>query len=305
MKLMGFLVFIIIFFCVFLLLDIYAFQAMITALKGSGAMLKRVVFGFYWLLTLNILIIMVTFYLGIYYEIPKIIRMNMQGVMILTIISKLLIVPFLLIDDIWRLVQFSINFFSSQGEIVRQGISRAEFLSQLGILVGSIPFLGGVYGMISSAYRYKKHYVNIELPNLPASFDGLKIVQLSDIHSGSFSLTRPLEKAVEMVNEEDADLLLFTGDLVNSRASEMKPYINIFKEMRAKRGKFSVMGNHDYGFRWKDKSEEEKNREDFFNVHKRLGWQLLMNENAVLKNGTDELAILGIENWSSRHFGKI
>ena len=301
---MGFLVFIIVFVCVLLLVDIYAFQAVKTAMNGNSPLLKRSVFSIYWLLTLNALVIMATFYLDVYYDIPKIIRMNMQGMMILTIVAKLLIVPFLLVDDIWRLVQFSINYFSNQGEIVRQGISRAEFLSQLGIAVGSIPFLGGLYGMISSAYRYKKHYVDVELPNLPASFEGLKIVQLSDIHSGSFSLTRPLKRAVEMVNEENADLLLFTGDLVNAKASEMEPYIDIFKKMKAKRGKYSVMGNHDYGFRWDDDADEEKNRKEFYNVHKQLGWRLLMNENALLKNGADEVAIVGVENWSSRHFGK-
>ena len=154
MKVMGFLLFLLVFICVLLLIDIYAFQAVVTALKDSNAIVKRVVYGFYWLLTINMLTIMATFYMGVYYEIPGIVQMNMQGLMILTIVSKLLIVPFLLVDDMWRLTQFLVNYFSSEGEVAIEGISRAEFLSKLGILVGALPLIGGAYGMISSAYRY-------------------------------------------------------------------------------------------------------------------------------------------------------
>jgi predicted MPP superfamily phosphohydrolase len=139
------------------------------------------------------------------------------------------------------------------------------------------------------------------LPNLPAAFNGLKIVQLSDIHTGSFVSSEPLEKALRMIQEQNADVIFFTGDLVNNITEEAIPYTEIFKQVKAPLGVYSTLGNHDYGdyVQWPSVEAKQKNFEDIKNLHAEFGWKLLMNEHIILKKGDAEIAVLGVENWGA------
>lgn len=183
-----------------------------------------------------------------------------------------------------------------------EGISRSVFLSWLGIATGTTLFGTLLYGF-SNKYKYQVKRVELSFDNLPASFKGMKIVQLSDIHSGSFMDKRAVQHGVDMVMKENADLILFTGDLVNDRATEMKDYMDVFSQLKAPMGVYSTLGNHDYGdyVSWPhDGVSKEQNLEDLKKVHAALGWRLLMNEHVVLEKNSEQIALLGIENWSAK-----
>jgi predicted MPP superfamily phosphohydrolase len=163
------------------------------------------------------------------------------------------------------------------------------------------------YGILRNRHRYKVFNQSITLPNLPKSLDGLRIVQISDIHSGSFTLKEPVKGAIDLINQQNPDLVFFTGDLVNSVASEMDRFLDVFDKIRAKFGVFSVLGNHDYGdyVRWENVEMKKQNLQNLIVHHQKMGWDLLLNENRVLNINNEKVAVIGVENYSeSRHFPK-
>ncbi len=224
-------------------------------------------------------------------------------------IPKILIVFFLFIEDIIRGFQklFGFSVASESGLP-----SRRKFISQLALGLSAIPFLSVIHGVIFGKYNFRVINQSIEFDDLPDEFDGFTITQISDIHSGSFDDKKKIEYAIDLINEQQSDLFLFTGDIVNNSASEMKPWIDTFKKIKAPYGKMSVMGNHDYGIyrKFSENDEEneqlrEKNIQELYGVHDKLGFDLLLNENRqILKNG-QSINIIGVENWgASPHFPK-
>jgi hypothetical protein len=176
-----------------------------------------------------------------------------------------------------------------------------EILPATGLTLTFFLALSLIYGILFNPYNYKFYRTIITLPNLPDEFNGIKIIQLSDIHCGSFNKKEPLIDVVNKINEEKPDLIFFTGDLVNSHASEFDPYVDIFKNLKAKYGVYSITGNHDYGdyAKWKSDDEKKKNFQYLIEQHSKVGWRLLMDENILI--GTKEkIAIIGIQNWSGR-----
>jgi predicted MPP superfamily phosphohydrolase len=180
-------------------------------------------------------------------------------------------------------------------------ISRSTFLSWLGLGIGGGLFTILVYGF-SNKYDYQVKRVRLKYDNLPGAFKGMKVVHISDIHSGSFTDKQAVLTGIEKILDEKPDLILFTGDLVNDRAVEMDEYIDIFSRLRAPLGVYSTLGNHDYGdyVQWESIAAKTQNLEGLKAVHKQLGWRLLMNEHVVLKRSEDPIALIGIENWSSK-----
>jgi predicted MPP superfamily phosphohydrolase len=162
-----------------------------------------------------------------------------------------------------------------------------------------LPFTSFIYGMVKGAFDYKVHRIKVVLPNLPSDFNGIKIVQISDIHLGSFVSTKPLEEAVNIILQQNADVIFFTGDLVNNESTETLQFIDVLSKIKAPMGVYSTLGNHDYGdyVTWETTAAKEKNLQDLKDVHAQLGWKLLMNEHIALKKGDSEIALLGIENW--------
>jgi predicted MPP superfamily phosphohydrolase len=166
---------------------------------------------------------------------------------------------------------------------------------------------GMSYGILSGAHDYRVRRLKVALPNLPQAFDGIRIAQLSDIHSGSFFNKIAVQGGIDMLLAEKPDVIFFTGDLVNNTADEMKDYFDIFKQVKAPLGVYSVLGNHDYGdyVQWASPQAKQKNLQTLMQTHADMGWQLLMNENKILKQGSEQIAILGIENWGAKgHFPK-
>ena len=225
------------------------------------------------------------------------------SVFLIILLCKLIGCTFLIVDDLIRLFRWFIALFK-KSEITstigsNEGISRLKFFSQLAIAFTVIPAIGFIYGIVRGAYKYKIHKVNISFPNLPDEFIGFKIVQLSDIHCGSFMNADPLIKAFNLSLEQKPDIILFTGDLVNNEAAETTPYIEAFKMLKAPFGVYSCLGNHDYGDYkvWESSEAKKENLNNLKNIHAECGWRLLMNENVFIEKNGQKIALLGVENW--------
>ena len=225
------------------------------------------------------------------------------SVFLIILLCKLIGCTFLIVDDLIRLFKWLIALFkkseSTSPIASNEGISRLKFFSQLAIAFTVIPAIGFIYGIVRGAYKYKIHNVNISFPNLPDEFIGFKIVQLSDIHCGSFMNADPLVKAFNLSLEQKPDIILFTGDLVNNEAAETKPYIEAFKMLKAPFGVYSCLGNHDYGDYkvWENSEAKKENLIILKNIHAECGWRLLMNENVPIEKNGQKIALLGVENW--------
>jgi uncharacterized protein len=291
--------FILIVVIVALLVDLYVFQAIKTITQGISPRWRMIIFGMHWGIAG---LAVSTFIAGPYLHFRND-RVNQYlfSIILGLYIAKLLAVIFLLLDDIRRLIQWAVTRAARPAPQAGKAISRSTFLSWLGIGVGT-----GVYGALlygfSNKYNYKIHRIKLAFDNLPASFKGLKIVQLSDIHSGSLADPAAVNKGVDMVLAEKPDLILFTGDLVNNIAPEMKDYQAIFSRLVAPMGVFSSLGNHDYGdYGWWETLELKKaNLDRLKAIQAEMGWRLLVNEHVALERGGEQIALIGVENWSAK-----
>ena len=228
-------------------------------------------------------------------------------VFFLVLMAKVLFLPFIVVDDIRRLILFRARknktaepeFPASHPK--PDSIPRSEFLMKAGLLAGSLPLVTMGYGVISGVYDYRVKHRVLYLPNLPKAFDGIKLGQLSDIHSGSFYNKKAVAGGVEMLLREKPDFIFFTGDLVNDMASEMREYQDIFAKVKAPLGVYSSLGNHDYGdyAHWDSPEAKKRNLDDLKATHKNMGWDLLLNDSRRLKVDNEEIGILGVENWGS------
>lgn len=177
--------------------------------------------------------------------------------------------------------------------------SRRRFLSVLGLGIASIPFSALIYGMYRGKYNYKVLRYDLEFEDLPDSFDGYRITQISDIHCGSFDNRDMIQYGVDLINEQKSDVILFTGDMVNNTADELIPWKSVFSGLEAKDGKYSVLGNHDYGdyIKWESEGLKSENMDTLLRYQKEMGFELLLNESRYLKRGADKIALVGVENW--------
>lgn len=277
-------------------IDTYAYQAFNTAIPSKWV--KYI----YWLINAMVYIFVLS---ALFIEFPtwsKLVRSYFIAIVFMLYTTKLLLCFFVVLDDIFRLGKWLWVSASNTADNTTKGFSfsRSVFLQRMGLIIGGIPFIAMLDGMIRNAYNYQVKKVNLAIPNLPSSLIGTKIVQISDLHTGSLLHKKPLKRAVNIINDQQADLVFFTGDLVNNAAKEAQSFIDIFKEIKAKHGVFSVLGNHDYGDygRW-PAGGKEANFELMKDTHQRMGWQLLLNDNKLVEIGEEKLAVIGVENWSN------
>lgn len=221
------------------------------------------------------------------------------------LIAQLLMAVVLLVDDLRR------GAFWTAGQIISRsgakflntenGIPRSTFLTWLGLGLASSLFMSFIYGF-SNKYSYRVIKRKITFKNLPEAFKGFKIVHISDIHSGSLQDQKAVQKGVDMITNLQADLVLFTGDLVNDKASEMTPWMSVFNQIKAPHGVYSTLGNHDYGdyVIWPSQQAKQDNLEALKKVHADLGWKLMMNENTLIEKDGQSLRLVGIENWGAK-----
>ena len=286
-----------------LVMDYYGFTAVRIAFQASSDRTKTLAYLFYFGLTAFVLIY---FILGLIYnfrENSTPVTRFMTGIFMGIFVSKLILVLFLLLEDSTRLFSYTYNILVKPNQKLHT--SRRQFLDSIFLGIAGLPFLAFIHGMVKTAHDYKLWKVKVPIKNLPAALEGLKIIQISDIHSGSFSDKEPLKKAVELINSLKPDLFFFTGDLVNNKASEYLPYIEVFKDIKAEYGQYSILGNHDYGdyLEWDTPELKNENFQSVKDYHRQSNWDLLCNENRILDIRGEKLALIGVENWGAKmHF---
>lgn len=218
-------------------------------------------------------------------------------------VPKLIVVLVLFLEDISRFVKWAYQMLSSKGApIDGEGVklSRAAFLSQSALFLGAIPMLGMLYGIIKLKYDYKVNRIKIPIKDLPDELAGFTLTQISDLHTGSYDNKAALEKGIDLVNAQNSDLIVFTGDLINFNISEVEGFEHIYSKLNAKEGVLAVLGNHDYYFNRheQDDAEKEAHFTKVTQTHATYGWRLLRNEHKLIQKGDKSIAILGVENWS-------
>lgn len=225
---------------------------------------------------------------------------------LLTILTfKIITIIFLFSEDLFRIVTglYQKVFGTSREFSLPQ---RRRFLSLIALGIASIPFGALLYGMFKGKYNFKVLKYDLEFDDLPDAFDGYRITQISDIHSGSFDNREKIVYGVNLINKQKSDAILFTGDMVNNKTEEMLPWAELFGTLEAKDGKYSVLGNHDYGdyIPWETEELKKQNLEDLKDLQKKMGFDLLLNEHRYLKKGEDKIALVGVENWGRGGFKK-
>ena len=284
------------FFILFvLLIEVYAFQAFRTLSKVKWVQYSYIVLS---VLILAYIIYSFTQFDRSVGQTPK--TLFTLGLVLIIYIPKIILTLVMFGEDFFRLISGTITHFlgdSTKGSFLPE---RRKFVSQVALGVAAVPFLSLLYGMTKGKYNFKVIKQTLFFKDLPDSFDGTTITHISDIHSGSFDNPEKIQYAVELINEQNSDLILFTGDIVNTHATEMHPWVDTFKKIHnPKFGKYSVLGNHDYGeyVNWPTQKAKDENFEAIKDVHRQIDFKLLMNEHVKLKNGIDEIAVVGVENW--------
>ncbi len=275
-----------------ILFELYSFQAIKTVTKNK-------ILRYGWLL------ISLLAYANFFYVIFSIDRSSGQtrqfqwavGLLLLVLLPKLVIVIIMFLEDITRFLQKGLSLIASN-DIKTLG-GRRKFISQVALGLAVLPFASLLYGIFRGKFNYKVLTYELSFNDLPEAFDGFTITQITDIHSGSFDNKEKISYGVDLVNQQQSDVILFTGDIVNNFATEMDEWIPIFSELKAPMGKFSILGNHDYGeySTWPSAKEKDQNFEDIKGIHPKIGFDLLLNEHRYIEKDGQKIALVGVENW--------
>lgn len=277
------------------IIEFYSFQAFKTVFRSK------------WILGLYVIVSLITL-VYLFYFLMTTDRSHGQtrqfmysmGLFLVVFLPKIILTLVLVTEDFIRIFQGSIQYFLGSEEDSSFLPERRKFVSQIALGLAAIPFSSLIYGMTKGKYNFKVVKKTLFFPDLPDAFDGTTITHISDIHSGSFDDAEKIEYAIDLINEQQSDLVLFTGDIVNTYATEMHPWINTFKKIYTpKLGKFSVLGNHDYGeyCDWNSEKEKNQNFSDIKDLHNQIDFKLLLNENVEIKKGSDSIKLVGVENW--------
>jgi len=292
----------IIFVLIYIIVDIYAFQAIKTVTRNPWLYVG------YFIVSLLVLVALIN-QLSLSGS-PKMMaadRMYIFGFFLVLFLPKLLLIIFMFGEDIIRLFAGLFSKVGIIGDSQEFYIpSRRKFLSTIALGIAAIPFTSLLYGMYKGKYNYKVLNYVLEFDDLPDAFDGYTISQISDIHSGSFTNAEKVQYAVDLVNVQKSDVVLFTGDLVNNVVEEMDKWKSIFSTIKAKDGVFSILGNHDYGdyVHWESEMDKNANLLALKKLQKEMGWKLLLNEHHFIERDNDRLALIGVENWGENGFKK-
>ena len=287
------------------LLDLYVFQAIKSVSQSLNERTRLLVFGTYWVISGLTIVLLLSFPYIQSLQSSKFFRNYIFAILVGLFIAKLIGVVFFLIDDIRRIIMFIVSKIApSGGAHFADGgdsISRSVFLSWLGLGAGATLFGSLLYGF-GNKYNYQLKKIPLKFNNLPTAFKGFKIIHISDIHSGSLQDKKAVQKGIDLINKQEPDLILFTGDLVNDRHDEMIEFMDVFNQLKSKHGVYSVLGNHDYGdyVAWPSVQAKAENLEKLKQVHAKLGWKLLMNEHVAIEKNNAAFALLGIENWGAK-----
>lgn len=281
----------------FLLIEFYSYQAFRTLIKLR------------WVLTAYqiISVLLLVFIIYSFSQVDRSVGQTKQfmfttGLMLLVYVPKIVITLVLFSEDIFRIGASILNYFIYNAPRKEMIPERRKFVSQIALGLAAVPFLSLIYGIFEGKYNFKVIKQTIFFPDLPDAFDGFKITQISDVHSGSFDNPEKINYAIDLINEQESDMILFTGDIVNTHAKEMHPWLETFNRIKDyKYGKFSVLGNHDYGeyVTWSSEKEKRENFEGIKNLYGQIGFELMLNEHRYIEKGDDKIALIGVENWGA------
>ncbi len=281
---------------VFILVEFYSYQALRQLSKNPWVLAGYIV--------ISVAVILYVVYGFLQFD--RSLGQNKQsmlamGLIMLFYLPKLLITLILLVEDAGRLFMGTANYFISDTSASDSFMpERRKFVSQMALGIAALPFLSIMHGITRGRYKFQVHEQTVFFDDLPDAFDGFKITQISDIHSGSFDNEEKVQYAIDLINEQNSDVIVFTGDLVNSLASEMEPWVSVFKGIRPHEyGKYSILGNHDYGeyVQWGSEKDKEANFKAIKDLHPAMDFKLLLNESVWLEKGGERIAIAGVENW--------
>ena len=290
------MVFRIILLCLILLIiELYTFQVFKTVLKSKPVL--------HTILGVSILVLIYIVYA--FSQFNRSVGQTQQtmftmALLLIVYVPKLILTLVLLGEDIFRLSAATINYFVDYDNSSDFLKSRRKFVSQIGLGIAAVPFLSLIYGITIGKYNYKVIKQSIFFPDLPDAFDGFTITHISDIHSGSFDNSEKINYAIDLVNEQNSDLILLTGDIVNTHAKEMHPWIETFNRIKTHEyGKYSVLGNHDYGeyVTWPNSAAKEENFQAIKQLYSDIDFKLLLNEHTFIEKGGQKIALVGVENW--------
>ena len=291
---------------IMILLDVYVFMAIKSVSHSASSKMRAFLFSAYWMVSVIAIVGLLIFIFTGPDFLPKKVRTYLFASILAFVFAQLVSTVFFLIDDIRRLIQWiAAKVFFRDTEISTMsgdGISRSVFLSWLGLAAGTTFFGTLIYGF-SNKYNYTVKRIKLPFDNLPPGFNGVKIVHFSDVHSGSFTNKKAVERGVQMIIAEKGDIVIFSGDLVNDRATEMKDYMDVFNKVKAPMGVYSTFGNHDYGeyVNWPiDGVTKAQNLINLAKIHAEMGWRLMMDEHIELERNGDKIALIGIQNWSAK-----
>jgi predicted MPP superfamily phosphohydrolase len=291
---------------VIFLLDFYVFQALKTVSQQGSDRARQAIYVTYWVVSFLTIATMLSFPYIQFLQTSKVFRNYVFAILIGLFLAKLIGSLFFVADDIRRGALLLMNkIFPLSGAQYMgpegQGIPRSTFLSWLGLGLGGTLFGTLLFGF-GNKYNYQVKKIKLRFENLPDAFKGMRMVHISDIHSGSFQDIRAVNKGIDLILKQQPDIIVFTGDLVNDRATEMEPYQNSFARLTAPLGVYSTLGNHDYGdyVQWPSAQAKIDNLEALKKVHDNMGWKLLMNEHVILEKKSEKIALLGIENWGAK-----
>jgi predicted MPP superfamily phosphohydrolase len=293
------------FMMLLLAMDVYLWVSLKTQIK-SLAVAVRITLGIvYWLpLIAFIFLISISPLNNVNLTHPPLVS-YIFGVAVVVYFSKLITVVFFLLADIYRVIMFTLRHALAKqtGKPIHRGenISRGKFLRTVGLATGGLFFSGMVIGMVKWAHDFRVRRLNISLPDLPDAFEDFTIVQISDLHLGSWASTDPIEEAAQIINDLNADLVLFTGDLVNYSTKEAFRFREVLESIKARYGVYAILGNHDYGdyVNWDSDAKKAENMTSLYRFFEEIGWKLLRNENDLIEINGEKIALIGVENWSA------
>lgn len=289
-------------FFILFIVELYAFQVLRTLVKLKWALVTYQIIS----------VLLLAFIIYSFSKFDRSVGQTQQsmltmGLILLVYIPKIILTLLLLGEDIFRIGVGTVNHLFKNNDSIDFLASRRKFVSQIGLGLAAVPFLSIIYGVTKGKYNFKVIKQRIYFPDLPEAFDGFTITQISDVHSGSFDNPDKINYAIDLVNEQNSDMILFTGDIVNTDAKEMHPWIETFNRIKKHEyGKFSVLGNHDYGeyITWPSPAAKEENFKAIKNLYGQIGFNLLLNQHVFIEKGKDKIAIVGVENWGN-NFKKV
>jgi predicted MPP superfamily phosphohydrolase len=295
---------------IFLLIDTYVYQAIRYLSRSASDSTQRTIAFIFWGFTILSLIAYVAMQLLPADSLSRQARTFIWAGIAIPYFSKVFVVIFMLIDDIGRFFRWIVSLFykpevreavvdsTSAAIPATDVIPRSEFLMKTALIAGSIPLVGFSWGILSGAHDYRIRRIKLPLKNLPSGFNGMTIAQISDIHSGSFFNKTAVKGGIEMLMGQKPDIVFFTGDLVNSKADEVNSYIDVFDKVKAPMGVYSTLGNHDYGryVQWPSPQAERQNVLNVIAAHKQMGWNIMLDENKILEQNGDKIALIGVQN---------